>query len=41
VISIPWFTFVLAVLGLTIVSATISWFAWERPILRYKNLFDR
>jgi len=41
VISIPWFTFVLAVLGLTIASATISWFALERPILRYKGLFDR
>jgi peptidoglycan/LPS O-acetylase OafA/YrhL len=40
-ISIPWFTFVLAVLGLTVVSATVSWYVWERPILRLKHLFDR
>ena len=41
VISVPWFTFVLAVLALTIATATISWFACERPILRYKHRFDR
>jgi peptidoglycan/LPS O-acetylase OafA/YrhL len=41
VISIPWFTFVLAVLALTIASATASWYAWERPILRSKHVFDR
>ena len=40
VISIPWFTFVLAVLGLTIASATISWYAVEKPILRFKHRFD-
>ena len=40
VISIPWFTFVLAVLALTVASATISWYACERPILRFKHRFD-
>ena len=40
-ISIPWFSFVLAVVGLTIASATLSWYLWERPILRLKHLFDR
>ncbi len=32
--SLPWFTFVAAVLALTIATATISWYAVERPILR-------
>ncbi len=40
-ISVPWFSFVLAVAALTIVSATISWYACERPILRFKHRFDR
>jgi peptidoglycan/LPS O-acetylase OafA/YrhL len=41
VISVPWFTFVLAVAALTIASATISWYACERPLLRLKHRFDR
>jgi peptidoglycan/LPS O-acetylase OafA/YrhL len=40
-ISIPWFTFVLAVLALTIASASVSWYALERPVLRLKHVFDR
>ena len=40
-VSVPWFSFVLAVAALTIVSATISWYACERPILRFKHRFDR
>lgn len=40
-ISIPWFTFVLAILGATIVCATISYYALERPVLRLKNLPQR
>jgi peptidoglycan/LPS O-acetylase OafA/YrhL len=40
-ISVPWFTFVLALLAATIVCATISWYALERPVLRLKDLPQR
>jgi peptidoglycan/LPS O-acetylase OafA/YrhL len=39
-ISVPWFSLLLAVLVLTIASATVSWYAWERPLLRFKHRFD-
>jgi peptidoglycan/LPS O-acetylase OafA/YrhL len=37
-VSVPFFTFLLAVLALTIASASISWFAVERPVLKLKRL---
>jgi peptidoglycan/LPS O-acetylase OafA/YrhL len=40
-ISVPFFAFLLAVLALTIASATVSWFAVERPILKLKRLVQR
>ncbi len=35
--SIPWFTFLLAILALTITAASLSWFLVERPVLRLKH----
>ena len=40
VISIPWFVFGAAVLGLTIASASVSWFGLERPLTSLKHRFD-
>jgi peptidoglycan/LPS O-acetylase OafA/YrhL len=40
-VSIPWFTFVLAIAALTIASASVSWYALERPMLRLRGLADR
>jgi peptidoglycan/LPS O-acetylase OafA/YrhL len=40
-VSVPFFTLLLAVLALTIASATVSWFTVEKPILRLKRLGDR
>ena len=38
-VSVPFFAFLLAVLALTIPTASISWFALERPLQRLKGLF--
>jgi peptidoglycan/LPS O-acetylase OafA/YrhL len=35
--SAPWLVFLATILALTIASASISWFAVERPLLGYKN----
>ena len=35
--SAPWIVFLLSVVGLTIASASLSWFAVERPLLRLKD----
>jgi peptidoglycan/LPS O-acetylase OafA/YrhL len=40
-ISVPFFAFLLAVLALTIASASVSWFAVERPVLKLKRLGQR
>ncbi len=37
-VSVPFFAFLLAVLALTIPSASISWFALERPLQRLRGL---
>ncbi|MBK5287376.1 MAG: acyltransferase [Acidimicrobiia bacterium] len=37
--SAPWLIFVAAVLGLTVASATASWYGFERPIMKFKRLF--
>lgn len=39
--SAPWLIFVAAVLALTIASASISWYGFERPVLSLKHRFDR
>lgn len=38
VFSAPWFAFLLAILVLTFVAASLSWFGLERPVLRLKRL---
>jgi peptidoglycan/LPS O-acetylase OafA/YrhL len=40
-VSVPFFTLLLAVLALTIASASVSWFAVEKPILKLKRLGHR
>lgn len=35
--SAPWVVFVLSVVGLTVASASLSWFTVERPLLRLKD----
>jgi len=40
-ISIPWFSLLLAVVALTVASATVSWFGLEQPLMRWKHRFDR
>jgi peptidoglycan/LPS O-acetylase OafA/YrhL len=37
-VSVPFFSLLLAVLALTIVSASISWYAYEKPILKLKRV---
>lgn len=37
-VSVPFFSLLLAVLALTIISASISWFAVEKPILKLKRI---
>jgi peptidoglycan/LPS O-acetylase OafA/YrhL len=37
-VSVPFFSLLLAVLALTIVSASISWYAFEKPILKLKRV---
>lgn len=37
VFSAPWLGFLLAVVGLTLVAASLSWFLWERPVLALKR----
>jgi peptidoglycan/LPS O-acetylase OafA/YrhL len=39
--SVPFLTFLGAILGLTIASASISWFVLEKPLMRLRHLFDR
>ncbi|MGZ4756513.1 MAG: hypothetical protein ACXWA9_16515, partial [Acidimicrobiia bacterium] len=39
--SVPFLAFLGAVLALTIVSASLSWFAIERPVLKLKRLGQR
>jgi peptidoglycan/LPS O-acetylase OafA/YrhL len=39
--SLPWLTMLVAVLALTIATATVSWYLLERPILRSRHRFDR
>jgi peptidoglycan/LPS O-acetylase OafA/YrhL len=41
VVSVPFFTMTLAVLALTIATASVSWFLLERPVLRLKRLSNR
>ena len=36
--SVPWYTFVVAVFAGAVVCASISWFCLERPALRLKDL---
>ena len=38
--SAPWLVFGIAILALTIGSASISWFALERPLQRFRHRFD-
>ncbi len=40
-LSVPFFAFLLAVLALTTASASVSWFAVERPMLKLKRLGRR
>jgi peptidoglycan/LPS O-acetylase OafA/YrhL len=40
-LSVPFLTLLFAVLALTIASASVSWFAVERPILKLKRLGQR
>ncbi|MGZ4675340.1 MAG: acyltransferase family protein [Acidimicrobiia bacterium] len=40
-VSIPWLSMLLAVLALTIATASLSWYCFERPVLRLKRLVDR
>lgn len=40
VISVPWFVFCVAILALTIATASLSWFGLERPMLTLKHRFD-
>jgi peptidoglycan/LPS O-acetylase OafA/YrhL len=40
-VSVPFFAMTLAVLALTIATASVSWFLLERPVLRLKRLSDR
>jgi peptidoglycan/LPS O-acetylase OafA/YrhL len=40
-ISVPFFSLLLAVLALTIASASLSWYALEKPLLRFKHLGRR
>lgn len=40
-LSVPFLSMLLAVLALTIVSASVSWFALERPLLKLKRLGRR
>jgi peptidoglycan/LPS O-acetylase OafA/YrhL len=40
-ISVPFFSLLLAVLALTIASSSVSWFAVEKPLLRFKRLGRR
>ena len=37
-ISVPFFSMLLAVLALTIATASVSWFVVERPVLKLKRL---
>ncbi len=41
ILSIPWLALLLAVVALTIASATVSWYALEHPVMRWKHRFDR
>jgi peptidoglycan/LPS O-acetylase OafA/YrhL len=41
VVSVPFFAMTLAVLALTIATASVSWFLLERPVLRLKRLSNR
>ena len=40
VVSIPFFAMILAILALTVATASVSWFLVERPTLRLKRLAD-
>jgi peptidoglycan/LPS O-acetylase OafA/YrhL len=39
--SVPFLTFLVAILGLTIASASVSWFVLEKPLLRLRHVFGR
>lgn len=40
-LSVPWYTFVLGVFVVTVICASVSWYALERPVLRLKDLPHR
>jgi peptidoglycan/LPS O-acetylase OafA/YrhL len=40
VFSAPWLTMVIVTLALTIATAAVSWYAYEKPILRFKHRFE-
>jgi peptidoglycan/LPS O-acetylase OafA/YrhL len=41
IVSVPWFTMLLATLALTVATASLSWYGLERPLLRLKHRFDQ
>jgi peptidoglycan/LPS O-acetylase OafA/YrhL len=40
IFSAPWATMVVVTLALTVATAAVSWYAYEKPILRFKGRFD-